>query len=281
MNRIRGSPSGICDLTHGAIGKQLLSFALPLFIGSLIQLLYNAVDLIFVGRILGKEASAAVGSSSLIVTCILGFFTGLGAGVVAAQAVGSGQKEKLDRIIHCAAGLTAVLAGVCTVLGFVMAPLFLTWMSTPEDVMDSAVVYIRLYLLSLIAIVSYNIGSGLLRAFGNSRLPMLYQLAGGLTNVAGNTLFIYVLGWGVRGAALSTACSQGLAAFLTVRRLCIGTGSCRLRLRQICIDRNICGQFLSIGIPAAVQSIVITLSNILVQTNINRLGVDSMAAFTA
>lgn len=277
------NPAAIRDLTRGPIGRQLLEFALPLFLGSLIQLLYNAVDLMFVGQILGKEDSAAVGASSLIVTCILGLFTGLGigVGVVAARAVGQGAYQELDRIVHSAAGLSVLLAAVFTAFGLALSPLFLTWMHTPADVMESAVTYIRLYLLSLTAIVSYNIGSGILRALGNSKTPMLYQLAGGLVNVLGNTLFIYVLDWGVRGAALSTVCSQGLAAVLTVRRLGRAADGCRLSLRRIRLERGICKQFLAVGVPAAVQSVVITFSNILVQTCINDLGVVSMAAFTA
>lgn len=277
------APAAIRDLTHGPVGRQMMMFALPLFAGSLIQLLYNTVDLMFVGRILGKEASAAVGASGMIVNCILGFFTGLGVGVgvVAATAVGQGAYSKLNRIIHSAAGLTILLSAVFTALGLILAPQFLTWMRTPPDIMENAVTYIRLYLLSLTAIVSYNIGAGVLRALGNSTLPMLYQLAGGFANVLGNTLFIYVLDWGVRGAALSTVFSQGLAAFLTVRQFTQLPTEYRLRLRQMRLEWNVCKQFFSIGIPAAVQSIVVTFSNIIVQANINRLGVDSIAAFTA
>ncbi len=273
----------IRDLTQGPIRKQLISFALPLFAGSLIQLLYNTVDLMFVGRILGTEASAAVGASSLIVTCILGAFTGfsVGVGVVTAKAVGSGDTGKLNQIIHCAAGLTCVLSLIFTVLGLIIAPEILQWIQTPADVMENATAYLRLYLLSLISMVSYNIGSGILRALGNTKFPMLYQLAGGIANIIGNTLFIYFLDWGVQGAALATACSQGLAAFLTIRHLCVMKAGYRLRLRQLQISASICRQFLLVGVPAAIQSIVITLSNLIVQAHINRLGVDSMAAFTA
>lgn len=273
----------IQDLTRGPIGKQLTAFALPLFAGSLIQLLYNTVDLMFVGRILGAEASAAVGASSLIVTCILGVFTGLsvGVGVAAAKAVGSGDTGKLKDIIRTAAGLTCLLALVFTVLGFLMAPMCLRWMRTPEEILPSAVGYLRLYLLSLISIVSYNIGSGILRALGNTRSPMLYQLFGGIANLLGNTLLIYCLNWGVQGAALATACSQGLAALLTVGHLCRMKTEYRLRLGQMKLDKAICKAFLAVGIPSAVQSVVITLSNLIVQSHINVLGVDSIAAVTA
>lgn len=271
------------DLTKGSIAQQLLVFSLPLFAGSLIQLLYNTVDLMFVGQISGSEASAAVGASSLIVTCILGIFTGLSVGVsvATAKAVGRGDTKHLKEIFQTAAGMTCLLALIFTVLGLILAPVFLSWMRTPEDILPTATSYLRLYLLSLVSIVSYNIGSGILRALGNSRSPMIYQLLGGITNLFGNTLFIYFLNWGVQGAALSTALSQGLAAFLTIRHLCRMKTDYHLNLKQMHLNLTICEDFLAVGIPAAVQSIVITLSNLIVQTHINQLGVDSIAAFTA
>lgn len=271
------------NLTEGAIGKKMFRFALPLFLGSLIQQLYNTVDLIFVGQFLGKEASAAVGASSLIVTCLLGFFTGLsvGVGVIIAKAVGERDTGKLHQTIHTAAGMTILFAAVFTIAGLLLTPTFLTWMDTPSDIMKDACVYLRMYLLSLFSIVSYNISAGILRALGNSSAPMRYQLFGGIANVVGNTLFICVLQWGIRGAALSTVCSQTFAAFLTVRHLCRMEAPAALRFRDIRLNFGVCKQILAIGIPAAIQSIVITLSNLIVQANINRLGVDSIAAFTA
>lgn len=271
------------NLTEGPIGRQLFRFALPLFLGSLIQQLYNTVDLIFVGQILGKEASAAVGASGLIVTCILGFFTGLsvGVGVVIAKAVGERDQNKLNQTIHTVAGMTILFAVILTAGGLLLAPTFLEWMDTPVDIMEDAYIYLRMYLCSLFSIVSYNIGSGVLRALGNSSAPMRYQLFGGIANVVGNAVFIYILNWGIQGAALATVCSQTLAAVLTVMHLWRMKGECKLRFREICLEFGICKQILAIGIPAAVQSIVITLSNLIVQANINRLGVDSIAAFTA
>lgn len=271
------------NLTEGPIGRQLIRFALPLFLGSLLQLLYNTVDLIFAGQFLGKEASAAVGASSLIVTCILGFFTGMsvGVGVVIAKAVGEGDSLRVHRAIHTAAGMTILFAVLFTAAGLLLAPAVLRWMDTPEDIMASALVYLRLYLCSLFSIVSYNIGSGILRALGNSSAPMRYQLFGGIANVFGNAFFICVLDWGVRGIAMATVCSQTLAAVFTILHLWKLEGEVQFRFRKIALDFGICRKILSIGIPAAVQAIVITLSNLIVQANINRLGVDSIAAFTA
>lgn len=271
------------DLTNGPIGKKLLIFALPLFGSSLIQQLYNTVDLMFVGRLLGKEASAAVGAGSLLITCMLGFFTGMsvGVGVAAAKAYGAEEKEKLQKVIHTSAGIS-LLGGIAMMaIGWILAPTFLSWLNTPDDIMNMAVVYMRIYFLSILPIVSYNISSGILRAVGNSRSPMMYQLFGGFANVIGNTIFIYILRLGVSGAALATLCSQGVAAILTIRHLCRGEESCRLYFSKIKIDPAVCGRILAIGLPAAVQSMVITLSNLIVQSQINSLGVDSIAAFTA
>ncbi len=275
--------TGEQKLTSGSIPLQLIFFALPFLGSSLIQQLYNMVDLMFVGKLLGKEASAAVGASSLLVTCMIGFFTGMGVGVgvAASRCFGSGNKKELHKVIHTAAGLTLVGSVFLAVVGWIGAPAFLKWMNTPEDIMVLAVAYIRIYFLSMLSIISYNISSGILRALGNSKSPMIYQLAGGIANVLGNILFIYFLQMGVRGAALATLLSQSVAAVLAVLHLCRLPEEYRLRPRQIRIHQAICRQIFSIGIPAAVQSMIITLSNIIVQSRINTLGVDSIAAFTA
>lgn len=274
---------GTAVMTSGPIGRQLVCFALPLLAGSLVQQLYNAVDLMFVGRFIGKEAAAAVGSSGMMVTCIVGFFTGLsaGVGVVAGKAAGAGDAPRLRRIIQTAAGLTLAASILLTAAGLAAAPSILRLMNTPPELMDGAMAYIRLYLLSLPSIVSFNVGAGILRALGDSRSPTLYQILGGLTNVAGNFIFICLLGWGVRGAALTTICAQSMAAALTVRHLCRMDGGFRLRISEVRIERALCAAILGVGIPAAVQAIVISLSNLIVQSNINELGVDVMAAFTA
>jgi putative MATE family efflux protein len=275
--------SGAVQLTEGPIARQLVGFAVPLFLGSLIQQLYSTVDLMFVGKLIGRDASAAVGSSGLMVTCIVGFFTGLsvGVGVVAGQAAGRRDEQALRRIIHTAAGFTALMALVFLILGQLMVVPVLKAMHTPEDIMTQAMVYIRIYLFSLPAIVTYNVGTGVIRALGNSRAPTLYQLIGGIGNVIVNTLFIALLKWGVQGAALATVCTQTLAAGLVLRHLCSLAAPYRLQFRRVRVEWDVCRKILSVGIPAAIQSIVITLSNVVVQANINLLGVESIAAFTA
>lgn len=271
------------DLTQGPIAKQLIRFALPLLAGSLIQQLYSTVDMMFVGRVLGSEAAAAVGSSGMIVTCIIGFFTGLSVGISVAvgKAFGGNDSEKLNRYIHTAAALTLLMAAVFTVLGLLLAPTLLRWMDVPAKILSQATAYIRLYLLGLVSVVSYNVGTGILKALGNSTAPMLYQLIGGLANVLGNAVFICVLDWGIVGAALATVCTQSLAAALTICHLFRLPQSIRLKIERIRLDWKTILEILAVGIPAAVQAIVVSLSNAIVQSHINRLGVAEIAAFTA
>lgn len=283
MQGFKKSKNETRDLTTGPITSQLFWFSLPLFAGSLIQQLYNTVDLMFVGLFIGKEAAAAVGASSLMVVCILGFFIGLsiGIGVIAARAFARKEYEELSRIIHCTAALTIIGSLFFTALGLVLAPTILQWMNTPAGIMNWATAYIRVFLLSLCSIVTYNVGAGILRALGNSMSPMIYQLIGGIANVIGNYVFICWLEWGIVGSAAATACSQTLAAALVVHHICRIKMPFGLHFTKIKIYPEIAGQIFTIGIPAAIQSIVITLSNIVVQSNINILGVYSIAAFTA
>ncbi|MCQ2433010.1 MAG: MATE family efflux transporter [Clostridia bacterium] len=275
--------NAVYRLTEGPIAKQILFFALPFLGSSLIQQLYNTVDLIFVGKLLGTEASAAVGAGSLIITCLLGFFTGIsiGVGVVAGKAFGARDKKRLHALIHSAAGLALAGTVVLTVIGVAFAPIFLRWLRVPEEILPQAIVYMRIYFAGILSIIGYNVSSGILRALGDSRSPMLYQLMGGIANVAANALFLSVFRMGVEGVALATFFSQGTAAILSIRHICRLDPAYRLRFKDIRIDRSCCVQILNIGIPAAVQAMVITLSNLVVQANINSLGVASIAAFTA
>lgn len=271
------------DLTHGPIGRQLFWFSLPLFAGSLIQQLYSTVDLIFVGRVLGKDAAAAVGASTFIIIIILGFFIGLsvGIGVIAAREFARGEFENLSRVVHCTAGLTIIFSIVFTILGIIFAPTVLELMNTPPEIMHWGTVYIRLFMLSLFSIVSYNVGSGILRALGNSLSPMIYQLIGGIANVIGNFLFVYYWNFGISGSAMATVVSQTLAAGLVIYHLYNMDARYCLRFKKITLDLPLAREIFRIGIPAAIQTIVITLSNIVVQTNINGLGVNSIAAYAA
>lgn len=270
------------DLTRGSIPRQILLFALPLLISSLIQQMYSTVDLLFTGNFLGKEAAAAIGASSLIVTCLVNFFTGLslGANVLAAQYFGRKEDKKLDALVHTAAGISLLGGVILIAAGIVLSPCILRLMNTPESIMPVAVQYIRIYFCSTISMIGYNMAAGICRALGNSSVPTWAQFFGCIVNVIVDTLFIVVFRWGIAGAAAATVFSQTAAMAVTVYYLMKKNPDCRLVLHRICLKKHYLKKILRIGVPAGIQASVITLSNMVVQYYINSLGVDSIAAFT-
>ena len=268
-------------LTKGSVGKGILLFALPLLGSSLIQQLYSTVDLIF-GQLLGTKASAAIGASGLIVTCMIGFFNGMAVGtnVFAARHYGARRFEQLKKLIQTIFW-TGIIGGfLLTVIGLVLSPVFLTWMGTPESIFPLAVRYLRIYMASMISVVSYNLLSGVLRALGDSRTPMLYQFFGGIINVFADFIFLYVFHMGVEGTAFATLFSQTFAAVGVMIHLYRLKEPYALRLRFSDCSLKEFTDILKVGVPAGVQSIIITLSNIIIQSQINTLGVTSVASFT-
>ena len=269
-------------LTKGSVGKGILLFALPLLGSSLIQQLYSTVDLIFVGQLLGTKASAAIGASGLIVTCMIGFFNGMAVGtnVFAARHYGARRFEQLKKLIQTIFW-TGIIGGfLLTVIGLVLSPVFLTWMCTPESIFPLAVRYLRIYMASMISVVSYNLLSGVLRALGDSRTPMLYQFFGGIINVFADFIFLYVFHMGVEGTAFATLFSQTFAAVGVMIHLYRLKEPYALRIRFSDCSLKEFTDILKVGVPAGVQSIIITLSNIIIQSQINTLGVTSVASFT-
>ena len=271
------------DLTTGTIWKRLLFFAIPLLLSSLVQQLYNTVDLIFVGNFIDKSASAAIGSSSLLVTCLVGFFGGMsvGSGVVVSHIFGAGETEKLSKAVHNVIALSIAGGLGFMFFGYFFAPVFLKLINTLQDIYVNAVSYLRIYFFSLVFIFVYNLGSSVLRALGDSKSPLYAQAVGGLVNIAMDYLFIRCFENGVTGAAWATFCSQGTAALLTVYSLMKLAPAYSLHLRKIGFDREILKKVILIGVPAGAQSLVITLSNIMAQYHINSFGEDAIAAYTA
>lgn len=270
------------NLTEGPIGKGILVFVLPLLASTLIQQLYNTVDLIFVGKFCGTKATAAIGASSLIITCLIGFFNGISVGtnVVASHIYGRHDKKGLKNIIQTAF-MIAVFGGlILTVIGICFAPTFLRYMNTPDNILNLATKYLRIYILSLVFIVIYNMLCGILRALGDSKSPMIFQIFGGLVNIGADFIFIAVLKMGVEGAAIATLLAQILTAILIIHHFRKKINEPKLELIFSIFDTSIFRKILIIGIPAGVQSIVITLSNIIIQSQINSFGVDVIAAFT-
>lgn len=271
------------DLTVGNPSKVILFYALPLLGSFLVQQLYSAVDLIFVGQFIGKEASSAVGSSDLLITCIVGLFTGIsvGSGVVAAQAFGAGDRKTLKKLIQTVYTFSLMGASALFIVGQLMAATFLHWLSTPDDVFPLALSYLRVYFISVFAIILYNLGSGIVRALGDSGAAFRFQIIGGIFNVITDFIFIYFFHWGVAGAAAATALSQILSAVLVLRYLMKVDEDIALKLKEFVLDGKLLKKVLSIGIPSGIQSMIITFSNLFIQSIINSFGVDVMAAFAA
>jgi len=269
------------DMTQGPIAGPMLLFILPLIGGSLFQLLYNTVDFLFVGNFLDKTAAAAVGASSTLINCIVGLFSGISVGlsVVAAQAIGAGDETRASRALHTA--VTFGLIGGCVLLtgGLIAAPSVLRLLNTPESVLPQAVTYIRIYLLSIPMVVFYNMVSGGMRAYGDSRTPFTVLLICGLLNVVFDAFFIVVIPLGVAGVAIATSMTQTLSAVLVGYFASRPQARIRLSVRKLRADRRLLGQILRIGLPTGVQTIIITLSNVMVQYYINSFGDTAVAAF--
>lgn len=271
------------NLTEGSIIKGLVLFALPLLGSSLVQQLYNTVDIFFISRALGKYEAAAVGASSMMITCLIGLFGGLsiGAGVAVARRFGAGNNRGVKNVIDSSVILTFISSILIMLAGFFLAPAYIHLVDVPETVADLAIRYLRIYFVSTPFIVSYNMGCGIIRSMGQSFWPLLFQIAGGFTNVVMDAVFIFGFHMGVDGVAWATLASQGAAAFFTVYYLQKKTDpEIRMTLRSLCWDQSCVSDILRVGIPAGCQTLVIALSNVIAQYHINSLGVDSIAAFT-
>ncbi len=283
IESVKGKKKGTRDLTTGNPSRVIFLYALPLLGSFLIQQLYSAVDLIFVGQFIGKEASSAVGSGDLLITCIVGLFTGIsiGSSVAAGQAWGAGDRKTLKKLIQTVYTFSLLGASVLFITGEIMAPIFLHWLSTPEDVFPLALTYLRIYFIGVFAIILYNMGSGVVRALGDSRAAFRFQIMGGLLNVAADFIFLYFFRWGVAGAAAATALSQITSALLVLRYLRNLDPDIALNMKEFALSGRLLKRVLAIGIPSGVQSVVITFSNLFIQSIINSFGVDAMAAFAA
>lgn len=272
------------DLTAGPIFKKVLLFTLPILGTRLIQQLYNTVDVWFAGNFIDTKAMAAVGASGMIVTLLVGFFNGMsvGSSVTISHAFGSHDHHRLSRAIHSAVGIALLGGAGISVIGIFVSPFILQLMQTPDDILGMAVSYIQIYFCSVLSLVFYNIGTGILRACGDSRSPMIYQCIGGGINVLLDYLFVVVFQWGVNGVAIATLFSQTIPAILVFLQLMFARDPMhRIYIKKIRIHIDILKSVLKVGIPAGIQSIVITLSNIIVQSQINSFQTDTIAAFTA
>lgn len=272
------------QITEGVIWKQLLLFFFPILFGTFFQQLYNTADAVIVGRFVGKEALAAVGGpTGTIINLFVGFFIGLssGAGVIISQYFGAGQKRQLSHAVHTAMAFSAVCGFFIMIIGILLAPFALEAMDTPADILPYGVLYMRIYFLGVIPNLVYNMGAGILRAIGDSRRPLYFLIASCFTNIILDILLVVYCDMGVMGAAIATILSQLLSAILVLIVLMRSRQACRLMLSSLKLDRDMLMRIIRIGFPAGLQSVMYTSSNIIIQSSVNVLGTDTVAAWTA
>lgn len=274
--------TGQRQITEGVIWKQLLIFFFPILLGTFFQQMYNTVDTIIVGRVVGTTALAAVGATGPLVNMVNGFFIGIssGATVILSQNYGAGNRQGVQDALHTGVTLSLGLGAIITVLGVGLGPWVMSLMNMPENCMGDASVYLRIYFAGAIGSMVYNMGAGILRAMGDSRRPMLFLMATCVLNVVLDVLFVAVLKMGVAGAALATTVSQFISAVLPIRVL-LRLPEDALDLRKLRIDRKLLGRILRIGVPAGLQFVTFDFSNILIQSGVNSFGDVTMAAWTA
>ena len=269
-------------MTQGSIALQLVLFALPLMLGNVFQMLYNTVDSVIVGNFVSKQALAAIGSTTVIVNMMVFFFNGfsIGAGVVISQYFGAKDMDKLHRAIETTMAATFVLSLLFSVLGVVLVKPLLRFMSTPEDVFSEATVYLRIYLGGISGLLIYNMGSGILRAVGDSTRPLYFLILTSLLNIALDLLFVLVFHLGVAGAAIATILSQFVSGGLILLLLTRTRDIYRLSWRELRLELPIVRKIVAVGLPMALQQVLTAFSNIFVQSYVNFFGSDVMAGWS-
>lgn len=271
------------DMTEGSILRQMILFALPLMLGNVFQMLYNTVDSVIVGNFVSKQALAAIGSTTVIVNMMVFFFNGfsIGAGVVIGQYFGARDMDKLHRAIETTMAATFVLSLLFSLLGVALVPPLLRFMSTPEDVMPEATVYLRIYLGGISGLLIYNMGSGILRAVGDSTRPLYFLILTSLLNIALDLFFVLVLKMGVAGAAVATVLSQFVSGALILVLLTRTRDIYRLVWRELKIELFLLKKIFAVGLPMAIQQVLTAFSNIFVQGYVNVFGSDVMAGWSS
>ena len=270
------------DMTEGSIVKQVILFALPLMLGNIFQMLYNTVDSIVVGNFVGKQALAAVGSTTMIVNMMVFFFNGFstGAGVIIANLFGARNMEKLHKAVETTMAATFLLSALFTVAGVAAVKPMLRFMATPEDVFGEATVYLQIYIGGISGLLVYNMGSGILRAVGDTMRPLFFLVLTSVVNIVLDLVFVVGLHSGIEGVAWATIISQFISAVLTLLLLTRSEDIYRLTWIDLKIDRGILGEIFAVGLPAGIQSIITAFSNVFVQSYINFFGSSCMAGWS-
>lgn len=261
-------------MTEGSIVRHILAFSIPLLIGNLFQQLYNTVDSVIVGQGVGDAALAAVTSSNPLINLLIGLFAGIatGAGVIIAQYYGGKKEQKLKWAVHTAISISIVGGILLSIIGFFASSTLLRWMGTPEKIIPSSSEYLRIYFLGTLFNLVYNMGAGILRAVGDSKHPLYYLCVASATNIILDLFFVLVCQMGVTGVALATIISQAVSCCLVMRQLIKSKEGYRIIPKEIWFDKIMTGRIIQYGIPAGIQSSVVSFSNVIVQSNINSFG---------
>ena len=270
-------------MTDGNIWKLLIIFSIPLILGNLLQQMYNTADSIIVGNFVGSNGLAAVGSGTALINLIIAFSQGaaVGAGVIVSQNLGARDKQKTKLAVHTAMCIAIILGVILSAIGVIFSRDLLVWMKTPKSVLKVSVLYLQIYCGGLIFNVIYNMATGILNAAGNSKRPLIYLAIASVTNIILDLVFIKALKWGVKGAAIATDISQALSCVLAVGYLLRVNSDYKLIVKELKIYGNTAKQIIRVGLPTAIQNMVISFSNVLVQSSVNSYGATAMAGYAA
>ena len=271
------------DMCNGSIMDKLISFSLPLMLSSILQLMFNAVDIIVVGRFSSSQALAAVGATTALINIFTNLFIGisLGANVLAARYFAAGRDKEMSESVHTAITMALISGVIMAFVGVAMSRTALELMATPGDVINLSAVYMRIYFMGMPFFMLYNYGAAILRAVGDTKRPLVFLIAAGLTNVVLDLLLVIVIPLGVAGVAIGTVASQMISSILVLRCLYKSEGSYQLRFSKLKIRWVYLKRIFQVGIPAGIQSTVINFSNALLQSSVNSFGSTAMAGYTA
>lgn len=271
------------DMCNGSILDKLVSFSIPLMLSGILQLLFNAVDIIVVGQFTGNEALAAVGSTTALINVFVNLFMGisLGASVLAARFYATGQEKEMSETVHTSITLALISGIAMGIIGVIAAKGALELMDTPDNVLNLSTLYMRIYFMGMPFFMLYNYGAAILRAVGDTKRPLLFLIISGATNVVLNLLLVIQFHLGVAGVAIATVISQCISCILVLRCLYLSDGSYQLRFNKLGMKTRYVKQIFQIGIPAGIQSTIINFSNVLLQSSVNSFGSVAMAGYTA
>ena len=271
------------DMCRGPLLGKILIFAFPLMLSGILQLLFNAADIVVVGRFAGSQALAAVGSTGALINLIINVFIGLsvGANVLVARYYGAGEKEQVSQAVHTSVLLSLLCGVVLIAVGVLLAQPLLELMGTPDDVIDMSATYMRIYFCGMPVIMLYNFGAAILRSVGDTKRPLYFLIVAGLINVVLNLFFVIVCGMDVDGVALATVISQVVSAALILLCLMRMEGPCHLNLHKLHIYKDKMWQIVRVGLPAGLQGCIFSISNVLIQSSVNSFGSVAMAGNTA